>query len=313
MSDPHPVLSIVGLAEPNADGPFDDQPSAATEPTASPIDGEESISLDDAMDALEHPDAPPSEAAPVGDSPPDTPALALTPEQIAAIVAENDQFKAEKAAFEAEQEVAAYDDRWDAFIARGDDYYRVLAQSVGRYFEAKGESPAEVEGRIKRIVYDGQDIHTIPQHILPPGFLPPKPGEPGWVAWRNDTLTNRLHETRQYLTQKTQPSLVDQIAAQYALDETDRTTLAKFVKYPPEAIEEIARGFAAKNQRLTSHQSTVVQQARANVAANLSNGIAPGTPGMTAPKKDYQYTGKPELKRRETEYFVRRLGLPISS
>lgn len=309
MTDSHPMLQMLGLdnapateppVEPSAVAP-DATATASPRPDGVPFPDEEFISLDEAMAALDGQDTPPTETAtPDPDSA--SPAAALTPEQIATIVAENASFKAEKAQLQAAHADAQYDALWDTHISNGEAFYDAVAEIVGAWGQAQGMNAREIKGLIAEVVDDGVGIEHVNKIAGGRLFVPP--GQPGYLAWQRETGHNRLSETRKYLAGKNTPSKLDQMTAAYGLDEADRTTLAQLINtVDAETLDTLARTLGAKNQRVSSTLTDIQSHANRNVANNLSNGLAPGVPGVSPPAKRVQL----DHTRKSTEYAAARL------
>lgn len=309
MVDHAPILQLLGLGDqaneaPDAEVPGE-QDAALLDPTAAEAsEPSEHQTLAEAEAALSGEDAPSEVSESEQETPESTP---YTPEQIAAILAENDAFKAEKAQASAQSEEVQWETMWDDFEADGEEYYDNLRAIVREYGLREGMSQREIRGLIAEVVDDGNGIESI--NKLTPGVLTVPQGQPGYKAWMLTAATNRRVTTNEWRATRNQPTVIEQLTAQYKLDAAQQTALAKFVNYPKEAIEEIAKTLGAENLRKTTTQSEATKQAQQNLAKNLSNGISPGTPGASAPKKPYQYTHEPATRRQETRHFARSIGL----
>jgi hypothetical protein len=185
--------------------------------SAVPDGDEEAQTLADLQAELAGQDPP--QGDPADAEPDDALAAALTPEQVAAILAENEAFKAAQAQADAEQ-------------------------------------------------------------------VDPVMGQ---QQWERETAANEADEVAAYYRGKSAPSAIDTLTQRYALDETDRNALAKFINYPPEHLEAIAQTLGAKNQRQTLTHQQITTQAAANQKARLSRLPAPGTPGAARPKAPYKW------------------------
>jgi hypothetical protein len=305
MSDPTPILQFLGLGDaPDApDAPLapEEQDAAPLDPTAAAAEDEGEQSLAEAMAALDGQDAPPSDSESATE---DAPAIA-TPDEIAALMAENEAFKAEKAQQAAQSEEQAWHTMWDSHMDQWEDRYDQYRAIVRDYGIRQGFSEREIRGLISEVVDDGIGIDNINQ--LTPGVLSVLPGTLGYKEWLRTTTENRRLQTDEWRSSRTQPSALDQMVSKYSLTSEQRTSLAKFIKYPPEHFEEIAKTLGANNQRVSATLTEATKHAARNVAQNLSRGITPGTPGAAAPAKPYQFRHTPDVKRQETEYMANRI------
>lgn len=222
------------------------------------------------------------------------PTAALTPEQVAAILAENEAFKAAQAQAEAEQVDAAFESRWESHWERGIGWYEDQKARIQQAGVAQQRSQEEIDAAIYRRV------------VLGHGLIDPNSGAPvmGQQQWERETAANEADEVAAYYRGKSAPSAVDTLTQRYALDDTDRNTLARFINYPPEHLEAIAQALGGKNQRQTLTHQQITTQAAANVNARLTRLPAPGTPGAARPKKPYQWGSNP---REETELVASRV------
>lgn len=306
MSDPTPILQMLGLND-----PVDEPTAADPAPDAAPLDAtaaepSETQSLDEALAALEGQDAPSVESESESTQDAD-PAAPLTPEQIAAILAENEAYKAKEAEQSAQSEEQEWHGMWDDHMDDWKGLYQNLRGIVRTYGTQQGMSEREIRGLISEVVDDGIGIENI--NKLTPGVVTVPPGMLGYKDWLEVTTENRRIQTDQWRSSRNQPDAVEQMASKYSLTTDQRTSLAKFRNYPPDAFEEIARTLGLNNQRVTSTLTEATKQASRNLAQNLSNGISPGAPGASAPKKPYEFKHTPDVRRDETEYVARRLGL----
>lgn len=306
MSDSHPMLKVLGLADsPPADDPFPDPSAAAAGPTAQSADAEmESVSIAEALAALDEQGAPPvAEATP--DVDPAAPApVQYTPEQIAALVAENETFKAERAVQAAAESDAQFLAPWQRLQQTNDAFFDKEVERLWALGRSKGVPDAEIKAAVYERVELGDGKFGVP-------WQNPQTGQwelLGRIATGEVLRDNLMEAMVGRERSKNQPSALDQMAAKYGLDDAQRTALAKFVHYPRGDFEEIAKTLGANNQRLSSTLSDITQQATRNVAANLANGVNPGIPGAPAPQKSYQFRHTPDVRRQETELIARRLG-----
>jgi hypothetical protein len=311
MSDPTPILQMLGLNDPPADDtpvdPVADPAPDAAAPDATSADASETQSLDEALAELEGTDAPSveSESEPTEDA--QAPATALTPDEIAAILAENEAYKAKEAEVSAQSEEQEWHGMWDDHMDDWKGLYQNLRGIVRHYGTQQGMSEREIRGLIHEVVEEGIGIENI--NKLTPGQVTVPPGMLGYKEWLEVTTENRRLQTDQWRSTRNQPDALDQMASKYALTTEQRTSLAKFRNYPPDAFEEIARTLGLNNQRVTSTLSDATKQASRNLAQNLSNGLAPGAGGASAAKKPYEFKHTPDVRRQETEYVAQRLGL----
>lgn len=295
MSDPTPIRQILGL-----DQVEDAEPQSAADPfaTATPDapDGDD-LTIDEALAALDPTAAPQTQATPAETDA--DPSAALTPEQIAALVAENEQYKAREAKLTAEQEVTAFDDKWDAFMASVYDVYDAEEERIKALGAKEGRSQAEIDAAIYRRVDKGAGL-TIP------GTTTPMKGKD---QWERETLLDYALQRSNFLVARGQQSVdpIAQLAQQYHLDESDTQALAKFRDMPREKVEELARTLGAKNQRVTNTFEQATQEANRNVARNLANATVPGVPGTPPAQKTYQFKHTPDVAQKETQYVVNRL------
>jgi len=310
MSDVHPVMQLLGVdAETPPAAPERD--AATPEPTAPADAAEGSETLDEALAALGDPGAPPT-TQPGAEPPaaPETqPPLALTPEQIAAVIAENEQFKAREAEARANAEAQQFDNDWDEHIAKGETWYAQLEDLVRDWCEATGKNRNETEGIVKHVILEGHQIHEIPGLAAANLIVPAN--TPGYLEWKDTALNTRVQQTRAYTAQKAQPPAVERIAQEYGLDETDRTALRKYANYPEDAIKAIAGDLAAKNQRLAQTHTAVTQTAAQQLADRFGaqNQLAPGSGPAAPSRKPYVFTHDPAIERQETELVARKLRL----
>lgn len=293
MSEPTPIRAILGLDRDEVD-----EPQSAAEPTdtagTTAATGDD-LTIDEALAALHGEAAPQETQAPAEPGDP----TALTPEQIAALIAENDQFKAHKAKVDAEQAADDFEAEW------GDFYWDTIAvyDQVEAWIKEKGAehrvSEAEINAEIHNRVYLGKNL-TIP------GTNTPMTGR---LQWERDTLFKYANAKAQFMVAQGQQHVdpIAELAQQYHLDEADTQALAKFRDMPRERVEELARTLGAKNQRVTATLSQATIDANRNVAQHLSQGIHPGVPGTPAPTKPYVFKHTPDVAQKETQYVVDRL------
>jgi hypothetical protein len=308
MSDPTPILQFLGLGdapeEPAAPLAPEEQDAAPLDPTAAAAEDEGAEqSLAEAMAALDGQDAPTEDSESATEDA--APAIALTPDEIAALMAENEAFKAERAQQAAQNEEHEWHAMWDSHMDQWEDRYDQYRAIVRDYGIRQGFSEREIRGLISEVVDDGIGIDNINQ--LTPGVLSVLPGTLGYKEWLRTTTENRRIQTDEWRSSKTQPSALDQMVSKYSLTPEQRTSLAKFIKYPPDHFEEIARTLGANNQRVSATLTEATKHAARNVAQNLSRGITPGTPGAAAPAKPYRFRHTPDVKRQETEFIANRI------
>lgn len=281
-----------------------DQPDAAeTAATPDATDDEgEAISLDEALAGLDGEAAPDQTASP-GTEPLDATAPEATPE-VAELLRQLDAYKAREAIEQAAQADAAFDERWVGQQQINDRFYDAEAQRIQALGESEGRTQDEIDAAIYRRVELGNgfgierwNAQTRQMETV------------GRIQADRELSDNYSAAVRAYERSKTQPSRFDQLVTHYQLDATDRTALAKFINYPPEHLEEIAKTLGAKNQRVTGTFQQVRDTAVANVRARLSNQTAPGTPGAPAPKKPYVFTHRNDVKQDETRLVAGMLGL----
>ncbi len=289
------LMRIAGMAP---EEPADETSAADVDPTATTTpedDGERLLTIDEALAALDGDVAPPDETdtEPPAD---DDPTALLSADAIAAIVRENEQFKATIARAQAVQADTQFNNHWEEHLDYGEDWYEQQRESIRRLGMQQGRSADEIDLAIYRRVEQGQ------------GLVDPQSRAPvmGYLQWKDETDRNRVAATAQYLAQKTAPSALDQMTAKYGLDAEDRTALAKFVNLPPQPFEELARTLGSKTQRLAFSLQAAKQQANRNVAANLtSQAIAPGAPGAAPMQPRVQL----DTSRKSTEFVGKALGL----
>lgn len=270
MSDSHPMAKLFGL---DGDSAASEEPTSAADPTTTAETGPdaEEISASEALAALAGEAAPQDDAAD-GDAASEG-ELEAAPDPDA-IARERDELLAWKAEREREDADAAEEEKWGLVYDKGEAFYANLKGRLKGYGEQQGWTPQEIKAFLSDVVDYGIGLDQVPG--VPPGTQ-------SYLAWKEETLFNYANDKAQRATQRTQPSVLDQLTRQFNLDESDRTALAKFQNYPPDALTEIARTLGAKNARVTTTQQHAVTQARQNVAQHLSAAAGPGTPGA-APK-----------------------------
>jgi hypothetical protein len=292
MSDTDSVVEALGFFGDASEAPVDPsegQPDAAesTATSTDASDDDETISLEDALAELDGQAAPETEATAATDEPETEPAP-----DVAELQRQLDAYKAKEAEVKAKEADAAFDETWDAHIDQGYAFYDTERERIKAIGIKQGRTEDEIELAIYRRVVQG----------IGRGAL-------GEQEWERQTLQNRVNATRDYLARKTAPSQLDHLVSTYALDDTQRTALAKFINYPPDHLEEIARTFGAQNQRLAQTQQHARNDAVANVTARLVHQTAPGTPGAAPKPKRLAAPKNAAESRQLTEFVSRRFGL----
>jgi hypothetical protein len=287
------ALNLLGNA-PDAEEQPDAAETAATS-TETSDDGEELISLDEALAELDGETAPDQTAAPA--TTPETTETALP--DVAELQRQLDEYKAKEAITESANADAVFTATWQNLQAVNDDFFEAEIARMERIAADKGFSDAD----LKAAIYERVELGN--------GF--------GIEEWnpltRRMELKGRIQADRELLQNyneaaltreraKTQPSQFDRLVTTYALDDTQRVALAKFINYPPEHLEEIARTFGAQNQRATTTQEQARNDAVANVRTRLSQQPAPGNPGESPRQRKVQL----DHSRKSTEYVARAIG-----
>jgi len=293
VSEPTPIRAILGLDRDEVDEPQSAEDLSATARTDA--DGE--LSIDKALAALDGTATPQDVQAPESA---DDPAAALTSEQIAALLQENEQYKAREAQFTAEQQVEEFETQWGDFYWNTLELYDQEEQRIRALGAERGVSQAEIDAAVYQRVVLGKGL-------VVPGTNTPMKGKD---AWKEETLLKYSHARSDFLVARGQQSVdpIAQLAQQYNLDASDTQALAKFRDLPREKVEELARTLGAKNQRVTSTFEQAAIQANQNVARSLSQGqITPGVPGAPPAQKRYQFKHTPDVAQKETQYVVNRL------
>ncbi len=272
--------------------------SAEATPDTAGSDAVEFQTLDEAFAALDGQSTPQDAAAaqPAAGEAEEAP---LSPEEtIAALQAEVEKFRAEEAQRQLEEQDYAFEDRWDDAIAQVQGRYESIAANI----RALGNERGKTEEEIKAVIYD---------RVMLGNGLTDENRQPmlGYLAWKDKVAANRQAASIQHYARKNEPSALDQMAQTYNLTDADKSVLAGLATLPREQLDAVAKALAAKNQNVTTTLKHVTTQARHNVAANLSNGIAPGSPSAPPPKKPYQFTGDPRLRHDETMLVAKRLGI----
>jgi hypothetical protein len=312
MADTQRVIDALGLVgEDSAQDPPElepeDVPAAAeTAATSEESDADETQSLDEALAELDGQAAPDDEAAPATDveaSADADPYAHLTPE-VADLQRQLDAYKAKDAEAESAQADARFLAPWQKQQEINDTFYDAEVARIQRMGEEQGKSQDEIDAAIYRRVElgNGFGIQRLNPQTQQMEFV-------GRIQADAELQENLRRTAIEYERSKTRPNAFEQMVTKYHLDATDRTALAKFINYPPEHLEEIAKTLGAKNARATSTFAQAKNDAVANVRANLSRQPAPGTPGAAKAKKPYQYTHEPGVRQLETEHFARSIGL----
>lgn len=295
MSEPTPIRAILGL---DRDEETEPQSAEDLTSTAAPdaIEGDD-LTIDEALAALDGTATPQEMQAPAETDA--DPSAALTPEQIATILAENEQFKARQAQAAAEQAVEDFETQWGDFYWDTVAVYEQEEERIKAIGAQQGRSQAEIDAAIHNRV-------TLGKGLTIPGTQTPMRGR---AEWERDTLLKYANAKSQFLVAQGQQSVdpIAQLAQQYNLDASDTQALAKFRDMPREKVEELARTLGAKNQRVTSTFEHVTQEANRNVARHLAQATVPGVPGTPPAPKKYTFKHTPDVAQKETQYVVNRL------
>jgi hypothetical protein len=287
VSEPTPIRAILGLDRDEVDEPQSAEDPSATASTDA--DERDYLTVDEALVALDGTASPQDTQAPADAV---DPAAALTPDQIAALLQENEQYKAREAQITAEQQVEEFETQWGDFYWGTIDQYEQAETWLRERGAAAGASKAEIDAVVYNRVYLGEGLTV-------PGTNTPMKGK---AEWERETLLKYANAKGQFMVARGQQSVdpIAQLAQQYHLDASDTQALAKFRDMPRDKVEELARTLGAKNQRLTSTQTQIIEEANRNVARSLSQGqISPGVPGAPPARKPVRFTHKPEDQEKE--------------
>lgn len=294
-------LLDIALGTQNA--PVDDDPPAA-EDAATATDAEdevEEVSLDEALAALDGQDAPDEDetaaAEPV--------AAEATLSEVEELRRQIDEYKAKEAVVQAQQADAQFAEPWRQQQAINDRFFEAEIARIKKIGAELEKTQEEIDAAIYRRVElgEGFGIERFNPETREMETI-------GRIQCDAELQDNYRAAAIEHERSKTRPNAFEQLVSTYALDADDRVALGKFINYPPEHLEEIAKTLGAKNQRVATTHQNARQDAVNNVKANLSRQPAPGVPGQAPGKrKEYVFRHTNDVRHDETMLVAQRLGL----